>query len=156
MMKVFFLDASALVKRYLSEVGSHYVHALFNSPLPHTIAIAQITPVEVAAALSSRHRAPQGISLRMRDRAVGLLAKHCQEKYRLISLNPEIVDLAVQLTQTYRLRGYDAVQLASAVVANNTLTAAGLPPLTFATADGDLISAAEQLGLAAENPNDQP
>ena len=57
------------------------------------------------------------------------------------------------MTQNYRLRGYDAVQLAAALTANAVLTSAGLSPLIFAAADDDLLNAARAEGLAAENPN---
>jgi hypothetical protein len=51
---------------------------------------------------------------------------------------------------------YDAVQLATALVANETLAAAGLPSLTFVAADDDLVAAARAEGLDAENPNHHP
>lgn len=60
------------------------------------------------------------------------------------------------LTQRHRLRGYDAVQLAAALLANQPLIAAGLPALTFIAADEDLIAAARAEGLPAENPNAYP
>lgn len=39
------------------------------------------------------------------------------------------------LTQTHRLRGYDAVQLATALAANDSLAEAALPNPAFVTAD---------------------
>ncbi|MBA3946870.1 MAG: type II toxin-antitoxin system VapC family toxin [Herpetosiphonaceae bacterium] len=61
-----------------------------------------------------------------------------------------LLDRAMQLTQQHRLRGYDAVQLAA-------LTASAvLPPLTFLSADNDLIAAARSEGLSADNPNLHP
>ena len=59
----------------------------------------------------------------------------------------------MSLTQRHRLRGYDAVQLASALTANRTLTGAGLAVLTFVAADNDLLVAAQSEGMVAENPN---
>jgi hypothetical protein len=67
-----------------------------------------------------------------------------------------VVEQAVQLTQRHRLRGYDAVQLATALDANATLVAAGLPALTFVAADDDLLAAARAEGLDADNPNLHP
>jgi uncharacterized protein len=57
------------------------------------------------------------------------------------------------LTQNHKLRGYDAVQLATSLVANGVLITAGLSHLTFVAADDDLVVAARAEGLAAENPN---
>ena len=56
----------------------------------------------------------------------------------------------------HRLRGYDAIQLATALMTNETLTAAGLPSLIFIAADDDLLAAARDEGLAADNPNNYP
>jgi hypothetical protein len=58
----------------------------------------------------------------------------------------------VNLTQSYRLRGCDAIQLAAALSANRDLLAAGLPPITFVASDEDLLAAARGEGLATENP----
>ncbi len=67
-----------------------------------------------------------------------------------------VPDQAVILTQSHRLRGYDAVQLATTLTTNTQYLAVGLPALTFVTADNDLIIAASDEGLAAENPNTYP
>jgi hypothetical protein len=63
------------------------------------------------------------------------------------------VNHAVVLAQVHRLRGYDAVQLATALTASSLLVQAGLAQPTFVAADEDLLAAARAQGLAAENPN---
>jgi predicted nucleic acid-binding protein len=70
-----------------------------------------------------------------------------------VAISRSIIDRAVSLTQKHKLRGYDAVQLATALVANGVLTTAGLAHLTFVAADDDLVVAARAEGMAAENPN---
>jgi uncharacterized protein len=151
-----YFDTSALVKRYLTEIGSRWVSSLVQPGMGNTIMVAEITRVEVAAALAARHRAPGGISQEERDKAVDLLLSHSDAEYRIVPLTRPIVGRAVTLTQQYRLRGYDAVQLATAVITNETLAAVGLTSLTFVAADNDLLMAAHAEGLAAENPNDHP
>jgi hypothetical protein len=79
---------------------------------------------------------------------------HFEEEYQLVPVSRFILDRAVILTQNYRLRGYDAVQLAAAIAINQSLDNASLPGLTFIAADSDLLLAAEQEGLSVENPND--
>lgn len=150
----FFLDSSALAKRYLRETGTAWVRDLTNPSSENTIVAAEITMVEVAAALAARHRAMNGLSLEERDDAVDLLHKHFETEYRIVPLNQRILDRAVSLTQNHRLRGYDAVQLATALTVNDSLSTSGLPDPTFVAADGDLISAAHAEGMAAEDPND--
>ncbi|MBE7554800.1 MAG: type II toxin-antitoxin system VapC family toxin [Anaerolineales bacterium] len=152
-MSHFYFDSSALVKRYLTEVGSAQVLRITNPTTTNTITLAEITQVEVAAAVASRHRASGGITRLERDGAVDLLARHCKTEYKLIAISPAIIDRAVILTQSYRLRGYDAIQLATALATNEVLITAGLPGLTFIAADDDLLAAAQSEGLAADNPN---
>ncbi len=151
-MTTYFLDASAVAKRYLHETGSSWVLSLTSPDSSHTIVIAEITQVEVAAAIAARHRAPRGITLQQRDAAVGLLAKSIRTEYRLVGMMPAIVDRAVQLTQSHRLRGYDSIQLATAIITHQSLIDAGLSGLVFVTADTDLIIAAERESLLSENP----
>jgi len=155
-MSHFYLDASAVVKRYSPETGSAWVKALTDPPAGHTIILGEITLAEVAAALAAKHRAPGGITEKERDDALALFLSHCDTEYELIALSRFIIDQAVSLTQNHKLRGYDAVQLATALVANEALITAGLPGLTFVAADHDLLTAANAEGLDAENPNRYP
>lgn len=155
-MSDFFLDASALIKRYLTEVGTGWVRSRTVPANGNTIIVAEITEVEVAAALAARHRASGGISLAERNGAVRLLVQHCTTEYRLISNTRAVLDRAVNLTQNYRLRGYDAVQLATALVVNDALVAAGFPALVFVASDNDLLAAARGEGLSTDNPNRYP
>jgi predicted nucleic acid-binding protein len=140
---IYFLDASAVVKRYVREAGSGWVRALTNAAGEHHIVLAEITLAEVAAALAARERAPDGINRRQRP-------------FHLRAVSRTVIDSAVHLTQRHRLRGYDAVQLATALAVNDVLLTAQLPGLIFVAADGDLVNAARAEGLAAENPNDYP
>lgn len=155
-MTTYFLDTSAVVKRYLVEIGSPWVIHLTNSAVGNTIIIGEITRVEAAAAIAARQRASGGISLQSRDRSVDFLLWHCDHEYRNVVLTPATLSKAVALTQRRRLRGYDAVQLAMALLTNEQLVSAGLAALIFITADADLIAAAQAEGLLAENPNQHP
>jgi hypothetical protein len=58
------------------------------------------------------------------------------------------------MTQRHRLRGYDAVQLATAIVASETLQAQTLSPPIFIASDQDLLTAAQAERLTTENPLD--
>jgi uncharacterized protein len=155
-MSLFYLDTSALAKRYLVEIGSAWIIALTDPSSGHTIMLAEITRVEAAAAIAARHRAPGGITLKERDDSVDLMLRHCDTEYRLTSLTSTVISRAVALTQSHRLRGYDAVQLATALIVNEQYIAAGLAGLAFVTADDDLIVAGRAEGLTTDNPNLHP
>ncbi len=83
-MAAYFLDASALVKRYVTETGTPWVTGLLDP--------------------AARNR------------------------------------LYMTAARKHGLRGYDAVQLAAAIHANNRRVARKLTPLVFVTADSSLPS----------------
>ncbi len=80
-MSFFYLDSSALVKRYLPEVGSTWINTLTDSNSGHTILVSALTRVEAAAAIAARQRAGT-ITIQERDTAVALLLQHYQTEYR--------------------------------------------------------------------------
>ncbi|MBI3801180.1 MAG: hypothetical protein HY268_29940 [Deltaproteobacteria bacterium] len=67
-----------------------------------------------------------------------------------------MIDRAVELTQRHRLRGYDAVQLATALVTAETMQTQNLSAPFFVAADGDLLTAAAAEHLSIENPLNHP
>lgn len=123
-MSHFYLDASAVVKRYSPETGSAWIKTMTDPTAKHTIILGEITLAEVAAALAAKHRAPGGITQKERESVLALFLHHCDTEYDLIAISRSTIDGAVSLTQQHKLRGYDAVQLATALVANAALTAA--------------------------------
>lgn len=155
-MSHFFLDTSAVLKRYKTEIGSAWVRALVVPAMKNTVILSEITLAEVAAALAAAHRAPGGFTIQERDNALGLFLKHCAAEYSLVAVNRALVDRAVSLTQRHKLRGCDSLQLAAALTASEQVLAAGLAPLTFVAADDDLIAAAGAEGIPTENPNHHP
>jgi len=155
-LSVFSLDTSALVKRYMLETGAGWVRALTDPGAGNTLILAEIGMVEAAAAIAAKHRAPRGISRSEQDVAVRLLVQHCATEYELVPVDRAILDRALLLTQQHRLRGYDAVHLASALAANAVLITVCSPALTLVTGDRDLRDAAAREGLAVDNPEDHP
>jgi hypothetical protein len=64
-----------------------------------------------------------------------------------------VCDTARDLLFRHTLRAYDSVQLASALAATHALRQAGLPGLTFLSADARLLDAAATEGLPIDDPN---
>ncbi len=76
--------------------------------------------------------------------------------YFTVEVTPVLLSIATGLATKHALRGYDAVQLAAALEANDERVANALPPLTLASADTELNTAAQKEGLNVENPNNYP
>jgi hypothetical protein len=149
----FYLDASALVKRYMAEQGTKWVEALCEDEENNAIAIAHIGLVEVAAAFAAKRRG-HFITSQEHQRALNDLINDARYRYQLVSTHPDIIDSAIQLTGRRKLRGYDAVHLACALALNRPLIENEMPPLIFVSADIDLLDAARAESLPTENPND--
>jgi len=148
----YFLDASAVVKRYADEAGSAWVRQITDPQAQNTILLSEITLAEVTAALAAKQRAPKGITLEQRNRVLSRFFQDCDEHFTLVSIDRSVIDRAVDLAQRHRLRAYDAMQLATALEASAITQAQALPALTFVAADTDLLTAANAEHLPVENP----
>ena len=154
-MTTWYFDASALSKRYVEEPGTDWVRGLTASAADNTILTARITMVEVYSALARRRR--EG-SVPDADCLVAAQAftQHCTTEYELVELDEAAVKLARDLLDRHSLRANDAIQLASALIAETVLIAAGLPHLMFISSDQRLNAAAAGEGLKVDNPNEHP
>jgi hypothetical protein len=154
-MTHYFLDSSALVKRYVVEVGTSWIRSITLSSAGNSIIIAQIAQVEVVSGAMRRKR--DGTITAQTARATRLLVdRHVSREFRVIGLTGQIVQRAEDLLEVHPLRAYDSIQLASALESNTRLVAAGLSPLTFISADSRLLSAAAAEGLTTDDPNAHP
>lgn len=154
-MADYYLDSSALVKRYISEIGSAWVSGLFDPALNNEVFIAAITPVEIIAALTRRAR---GGALAAADAGTvcNLLRSDLLTSYQIVELTEALIARAMMIAETHALRGYDAVQLAAALEINTLCVGSGLLPIIFVSTDDDLNTVAASEGLVVENPNAYP
>jgi len=154
-MTTFYLDTSALIKRYVQESGTTWIQTQITPPTDHILLTARITMVEVYSALARRKR--EG-SVPAADCTVAAqaFAVHSVTEYDFVELDLNLISLARNLLERHPLRAYDAIQLASALIVHQTLQAASLPPLRFLSADDSLNATATAEGLMVDNPNLHP
>ncbi len=153
-MENYFFDSSGLVKRYRNETGTNWVLQIYRPTSKNIIHIAQISLVEVTAALTRRMNNPNLYS--KYQKTVKRFERDVQLRFSVFKLTDFVIHSAVNLAKNYHLRGYDAVQLASALEIERELALFNLPPITFVSADNELNSAAQSEGLQIENPNNYP
>lgn len=151
-MAAYFLDSSALVKRYVLESGTPWIRNLCDPAARHTLYIARITGAEVIAALSRRIRM-RSLTLSAAQSAITEFRTNFANGYIILEMTPTLIASAMDLAQEKGLRGYDAVQLAAALDVHTERNGYRLPPLTLVSADNDLNQAAISEGLMIENPN---
>jgi hypothetical protein len=146
----YFLDSSAVVKRYVQETGTAWIRTLAASATGHFLYLARIAEVEVTAALARRRGQP-GLSVVQAKAALGLFRQDFVQDYRIAEVTVPLLQHAALLADLHALRGYDAVQLAAALGVR-----AQIPALILVSGDGDLNTAAVAEGLPVENPNAHP
>lgn len=151
-MVTYYLDSSALAKRYLVETGDAWIRRITAPTAGNVLIVSRITLVEVASALGRRYR-EASISAADYTSQLNALRFDVQTSCQVIELNSRLAEEALQLTQHHPLRGYDAVQLASGLAANRLLINSGARPLIFLTADRRLLAIAQAEGLIVDNPN---
>ena len=150
-MADYYFDSSALAKRYVSEPGSAWVRRIVGRGAAHNIYSVRITGAELVAALSLRSRVGT-LSSAQATAAIARFRADFRRGYAIIEISETIISAAMDLAERYPLRGYDAVQLASAMLLRSNLLPAQRSALRFVSADGRLNAAAAAEGLATEDP----
>lgn len=154
-MAAFLFDSSALVKRYLDEVGSEWVRRILHPASGHDVAVAQTTPVELVAAISRRQRSG-ALSADDAEAAMADLVYDLSVQYDVLALSHSIVQRAMELSRQHGLRGYDAVQLATAVFQTFSSVIRFADPFVFVSSDKELNQAAMAEGLIVFDPSQVP
>lgn len=155
-MAIYFLDSSALVKRYISETGSNWVCNLFDPSLGNQFfiaAIAAIAGVEIVSAITRREK-NGSINVTGAIAVRNQFKQDFQTEYQIIEISEKIINSAINIAESYALRGYDAVQLASGRELNILCITNGLTRVKFVSADNNLNIAGSGEGLIVENLND--
>jgi len=156
-MCFYHFDASALVKQYVTEPGSTWVrelldHTSLDGKRGNTVGIAEVSVVEVAAALAILARTNH-ISLRDRDLAYRRFLNDTAHLYYLVPVRTDDFHAAARLTQRHPLKAYDAIQLAVALRHHQALARRKLN-LIFVSGDKQQLRAAAAEGLATDDPFD--
>ena len=154
-MTAYFFDSSALVKRFAQERGSLFVLSLLRPSAKNRLYTARITEVEVCAALARRQKA-NSINAGQAAKGLRRLRNDLPRRFMQIAINEDVIVEASRLAAAYALRGYDAIQLAASMKANNERMVKGLSPLIMVSADVELNDAAQAEGFNIENPNNHP
>lgn len=154
-MNAYFLDSSATVKRFSVETGTNFIIELFKPSNRHIIYVSEIQLAEVISALSRQKRGGF-LSSDQFNRANRRFRRTFKKRCRKLAADISLIEQAADLAEKYFLRGYDAVQLATALEVEKTRQTAGASSIIFVSADNALNQAAASEGLMVENPNNYP
>jgi predicted nucleic acid-binding protein len=155
-VNAYFLDTSALVKRYVREIGSDWILSITDPATDNDLAISQITWVEVHSAFARRLR-DGSLSAQRFDLIAQKVREDFENEYRVIDVDQTLIETATELVIQHPLRAYDSVQLASALrFQSTTLVSVPETRLIFVSADNRLLDIAQSEGIAFDNPNNYP
>jgi predicted nucleic acid-binding protein len=144
---ILYLDASAIVKRYVTEARSKDVTALIDGAV--AVATSMVSRAEVAAAFA------RAVRLGVLDEAGGRGAQRRFARewpdFVRIPVTEALVARAEALAWQHVMRGYDAVQLAAALTWQDAIG----QDAVLATFDQQLTKASVEAGLRVW-PEDVP
>ncbi len=155
MVNTYFLDSSALVKRYVPETGSSWIQSITDFTIGNSIAIARLAWVEVFSAFARRQR-EGSLSSNELDIIVQKFRNDFTTQYQIIEVDQVLLEKAGELVIQYPLRAYDAIQLASALCLQYNFAHTTNTQFIFVTADIRLINIAQSESLMTDNPNNYP
>jgi uncharacterized protein len=137
---ILYLDASALVKRYIQEKASQDVNTWIEAA--DMVVTGLLTRVEVAAAIARAGR----MKLITPDEILAAVRQFRSEweSFQRLPITENMVVRGDALAVEHNLRGYDATHLACALIWQETLGA----PVTLASFDSQLIEAARGVQMA--------
>jgi uncharacterized protein len=155
MVDVYFLDSSALLKRYVPEVGTGWIQSIADPQNQGRLIVAHIAWVEVYSAVSRRQREGSVSDVRA-NQILMAFRSHWNVQYFTAAVDETVINLAGQLVRQHPLRAYDAVQLASALSVRDGISLPEVASYHFLTADDRLLAIAQAEGLLVDNPNWHP
>ncbi len=137
---ILYCDTSALIKLYLVETGSTALKKL--AAASEALATGRVSWAEAHAALARRVREVPDDAAPVAEAKRALASDW--PKFMIVELTQEVVERAAEYADTFALRGYDSVQLASA----HALAQESNAQVTFACFDTRLNKAAKVLAMA--------
>ena len=107
-MPALYVDTSALVKRYVVEVGSAWVRRALARPVHQVIYTAALTQAEVISALQRLVREGR-LDTVQAQRLTQRVTRHFARPYQVLRITRPIVTQACAALEAHPLRAYDAV-----------------------------------------------
>jgi len=139
-----YLDSSALIKRYLREVGSESVNAILLSE--KTVATSKLAYPEILSAFVRKHRAGELAQKPLRS-VIGQFESDWKYFF-IIEFHNDLFPAIKVLIEKYPLKGADTVHLSSAL----WLKHSAREDVRFISSDLNLLKAAESEDLHVINP----
>lgn len=151
-MAVFYLDTSALVKRYKTEEGSEIIDYLYeNLPIGSNLATSFLTVLEFVSAIRRLSKANRISNREFRD-IVSTFSQEL-EPFLIRTIDDKTVTDAVTYVVKYALKSADSMHLATVVELKKIMKEIG-ENVIFVCDDRELVDAGRCENLEVINPRD--
>lgn len=148
-MPIFYLDTSALVKRYRAERGTEVVEALLANPLPEDrFLVSFLSVIELTSGILRLVKGGQ-LSEDTANEILARFRRDLRELFTVWPLNEEVAVSAVTVVEEHRLRSSDAIHLTTAQKIGSLAPGARV---VMVSSDRELLDAATAAGLIALDP----
>ncbi len=150
-MPIYYLDTSAIMKRYRTEIGSDVVDEIFDGLTDSDeLATSYLTLLEVNSAATRLLKGrviAQSVYRRILSR---FTLDIFNDAVTLLPIQNELIDSAIDIAGEYALRSLDALHFASALIAIRM--SSDSQGLFMVSADRELLEACESYGILTLNP----
>lgn len=151
----FYLDASSLAKRYVPEIGSANINAVFDVVAGDRLRILNVGMGEVVSALVRKRNSAQISHTLFQQALLDFSAEIARAKgIRKVSVTSRMVTSSFPLIVAHSINATDARVLKSALVVARRLRADG-DDLVLVASDQRLLRAAQAEGLITFDPETQ-
>ena len=151
MSNAYFLDSTALIKRYVSEDGTSWIQHLADPQQGNILIISRLSWREIHHTLAYCQQ--KGVLKSTHaNQIIQAFSYHLDTQYLVIEMNQSLFGIQARLSK-YPLDVERAIQLASALYIKPYFDKEKAIPLFFISADDTLLDAAKAEGLKTENPN---
>lgn len=149
-MKQFYIDTSALVKRYHDEIGTKVVNILMDAIVSGRASglILSLVLTETISTLN-RKMNERVLDKGLFDKLIAVLYEELQH-FTILSLDDRKVVSSITYIMQYSLNSADALHLTAAVMARQSMDAKD--DYVFVSCDKRLVTAAKKENLSILNP----
>ena len=150
-MPFFYLDTSALLKRYHEEAGSDFINALYDYQRhwQRKFFTSVLSGTEFCSAIY-RHQREKTFSIESAKGIIYAFLKDSESMLLTIPVDNRIISLSIEILSDHPLRAYDSIQLASSIAAKDCLSID--EDFFFVCDDERLCNSAYNVGLKVLNP----
>lgn len=149
-MAVFYLDTSAVLKRYRTEKGTDIVTQLYEGATPRDVLLtSSFTCLEVES-VAARALKGRVLSQHAYDALLGSFSSDLDEYITLLPSSRQNIADEIGAARTYALRPADAVHLAAGKAADAFIKSD--EGFMFVASDKELLTAAQAAGMETLNP----